>query len=319
MIITDGVSCSILLKNDIARKSKIPHKELYIDELTDYSKLKDKKIVAIDPNLSDLLYCVNGTNRHRKFFRYTQNQRRKETKQKKYQKIILEKKKVKINNKTIIEWETELSIFNRKTLKIEEYKKYIQKKNEINKILFEFYKKYIFRKLRLNNYLNTLKSEQKMINNFTKIFGKPEETIVCIGDFEQRKHRKFKEPVKGKGFRELFRKYKFQVYLVDEFRTSCRCSNCEGECCIFKKCRNPRPNKNNLIPCYGVLKCKTCSTLWNRDENSSRNIYRISYNAIHNMRRPEYLCRSKLSAIFHDRQITMPPTPVAGEPVGSHS
>ena len=30
-------------------------KELYVDELKGYSKLKNKKIVAIDPNLSDLI------------------------------------------------------------------------------------------------------------------------------------------------------------------------------------------------------------------------------------------------------------------------
>ena len=26
---------------------------------------------------------------------------------------------------------------------------------------------------------------------------KPPDSIICIGDFEQRKHRKFKEPIKG--------------------------------------------------------------------------------------------------------------------------
>ena len=40
--------------------------------------------------------------------------------------------------------------------------------------------------------------------------------------------------------------------------------------------------------------CKTCSALWNRDENSSRNIYKIAYNAIHQNERPTYLSRSKV-------------------------
>ena len=31
----------------------------------------------------------------------------------------------------------------------------------------------------------------------------------------------------------------------------------------------------------------------NRDENSSRNIYKIAYNAINKKERPNYLCRSK--------------------------
>ncbi len=300
MIETDGISCSILmLRNDLVGKrvkmNKIPKKEEYIDELKSYSKFKDKKIVAIDPNMGDLLYCVNGDTRERNFFRYTQNQRRKETKQKKYQKIILEYKKEKIKGKTVIEWETELSKYNRKSLTMKEFKKYVKNKNKINKILFTFYEKCIFRKLKLNGYLNRLKSEQWMINNFTKIFGKPKETIVCIGDWEQKKHRKFKEPTKGKKFRTLLRKNSFQTYLIDEFRTSCRCSNClGGECSKFRKCRNPKPNKNDSILRHGVLVCKTCSALWNRDENSARNIYRIAYNAIHKKERPKYLSRSKV-------------------------
>ena len=52
--------------------------------------------------------------------------------------------------------------------------------------------------------------------------------------------------------------------------------------------------KNNLILSHGVLVCKTCSALWNRDENSSRNIYKIAYNAIHQNERPTYLSRSKV-------------------------
>ena len=124
--------------------------------------------------------------------RYTQNQRRKETKLKKYSKIILQYKK---ECKTkIIELETELSKYNRKTLQIDKFKKYIKKKNQVNNLLFDFYEKYIFRKLKLNSYLNILKSEQKLINRFTKIFGTPNKTIIAIGDFEQKKHRKYKEP-----------------------------------------------------------------------------------------------------------------------------
>ena len=299
MIETDGIACSIILlrKDKVGKKvriSAVPKREQYVDELDDYSNLKGKKIVAIDPNLSDLLYCVDSDKRDRNFYRYTQNQRRKETKLKKYQNIILEHKNEKIDGKTIIELETELSLYNRKTLKIEEFKKYIQKKNEINHKLLQFYERQLFRKLKLNGYWNRLKSEQNMINKFKEIFGKPADTIVCIGDFEQRKHRKFKEPLKGKGFRTLFRRNGYNVYLVDEFRTSCKCSNCEGgECKQFRKCRNPRPQKSDSILSDGALMCKTCSALWNRDENSSRNIYKISYNAINEKERPLYLSRSK--------------------------
>ena len=51
---------------------------------------------------------------------------------------------------------------------------------------------------------------------------------------EQKKHMKYKEPTKGKGLRNIFRKNGYKLYLVDEFRTSCRCSKCEeGECNKF--------------------------------------------------------------------------------------
>jgi hypothetical protein len=64
-----------------------------------------------------------------------------------------------------------------------------------------------------------------LINNFKKIFGKLKETIVIFGDWEQKQHMKYKEPIKGKGngncMRMLFRQNNYKTYLVDEFRTSC--------------------------------------------------------------------------------------------------
>jgi len=120
MIETDGISCSILMlrKDKVGKRIKTKvniNSEKYIDELTDYSKIKDNTIVAIDPNMSDLVYCVDGDTKDRNFFRYTQNQRRKETKDKKYKNIILKKKETKIKKNSIVKLETELSKFNRKT------------------------------------------------------------------------------------------------------------------------------------------------------------------------------------------------------------
>ena len=302
MIETDGVSCSILmLRNDLIGK-RIPNikigsnTEQYIDELPDYTNIKNKKIVAIDPNKADLIYCVNGDNKEAKEFRYTQDSRRKECKIKKYAKIILEFKKEKIDGKTIIEYETELSKLNRKTLIIKDFKDYIKKKSEINNKLYKFYEKYIFRKLRLNGYINKKKHEQKMINNFKKIFGKPEEVIITIGDWEQKKQMKYKEPTKGIGMRKLFRQNNYKVYLVDEFRTSCMCSICKteiGRCEKFQIRKNPKPYKSGNILVHGLLKCKTCNNVWNRDVNSATNIYRITKNAINGLERPKYLCREK--------------------------
>ena len=303
MIETDGVSCSILmLRNDLIGK-RIPNikvgsnTEQYIDELSDYTDIKNKKIVAYDPGLSDILYCVDSNNKDANEYRYTQDSRRKECKIKKYAKIILEFKKEKIDGKTIIEYETELSKLNRKTLIIKDFKEYIKKKSEINNKLYKFYEKYIFRKLKLNGYVNRKKHEQKLINNFKKIFGKPENVIICGGDFEQKQGMKYgKEPTKGKGIRRIFRDNGYKLYLVDEFRTSCMCSICKteiGRCEKFQIRENPKPYKSGNILVHGLIKCKTCLGVWNRDVNGATNICRIAKNAINGLERPKYLCREK--------------------------
>ena len=302
MISTDGVGVSILfLRKDLIGK-KLPmmkkkmSKELYIDELDDYSELQKKKIIGIDAGKCDLIYCVDGSSKDSTTFRYSQDQRRKETKIKKYNNIILAMKTNTIQdngmNKTIIEYETEISHFNKKTLDITKFKEYLQVKNRINHILFGFYKKELFRKLKFGRYINTKRNEQQMINNFKKTFGSSEEVVICIGDWEQRKQMKYKEPTLGKGMRTLFRKNNYKVYLVDEFRTSCKCSNCDGGICEkFMVRKHPNKKKDEMRLVHGLLRCKSGCGLWNRDRNGSSNIYKIAKQAINKLERPSYLCR----------------------------
>ena len=175
MVSTDGIGLSILfLREDLVGK-KLPmmkkgiSKELYIDELDDYSALRDKTIVGIDPGKEDLVYCVDDASKDANVFRYSQDQRRKETKMKKYNNIILGMKTNKIEGKTIIEYETELSHFNRKSLQITKYKEYLHEKNRINHILFGFYRKELFRKLKFGKDRNIKRNEQNMLRNFRKM------------------------------------------------------------------------------------------------------------------------------------------------------
>ena len=99
-----------------------------------------------------------------------------------------------------------------------------------------------------------------MLTRFKEKFGGPQEVVIGIGDWAQRQHMRFKEPVKYKGFRELFRKAGYKIYLVDEFRTSCRCSAyCieEGICSTFRECDNPKPFREGRILRHGIVKCTT--------------------------------------------------------------
>ena len=299
MISTDGVGVSILFIRDDLVGKRLPNakkgvsKELYIDELNDYSALRDKTIVGVDPGKEDLIYCVDDASKDANVFRYSHNQRRKETKMKKYNNIILGMKTNKIQGKSVIEYETELSLYNRKTLCMDKFKSYITEKNRINHMLFGFYAKQLFRKLKFGRHINIKRNEQKMISDFRKMYGNPENVVICIGDWEQRKQMKYKEPTLGIGMRSLLRKNKYKVYLVDEFRSSCKCSKCDGGVCEkFMVRKNPRPNKDDMRLVHGLLRCKSGCGSWNRDRNGSSNIYKIAYQAIYGLERPGYLCRT---------------------------
>ena len=108
----------------------------------------------------------------------------------------------------------------------------------------------------------------------------------------QKQHMKYKEPIKGKGIRKLFRENGYKVYLVDEYRTSCMCSKCcEGKCEKFITREDPKPYKKGNIIVHGALICKKCNAVWNRDVNGATNIFRIVKNIIDKKERPKYLCR----------------------------
>ena len=57
--------------------------------------------------------------------------------------------------------------------------------------------------------------------------------------------------------------------------------------------KNPKPYISGNILVHGLLTCKKCSGVWNRDVNGATNIYKIAKNAINGLERPKYLCREK--------------------------
>jgi hypothetical protein len=282
MIETDGVSCSIILirKDKAGTIVKQPKQkgvgEKYIDEITDEERkeLAHLKLVAIDPNMGDLLYCVVGDQCGQTKFRYSQNMRRKETKFKKYRNLRQAMKHNVINGESVVVWETDMSAYNKKTRDFEAFKTYIEQKNDLNLRFAPFYNQYIFGKLKLGSYIRRQITEARMLKRFEKLFGSPDKVVICIGDWEQKQPRKFMEPVKGKGFRNLFRNAHYKLYLADEFRTSCKCSACDehGDCSTFRKVDNLKPYRDGRILRHGLVKCQTCSRLWNRDTNASSNI-----------------------------------------------
>ena len=332
MIKTDGVGCSVLLvklkdgkpieitqKMQRELKQKLESRDKYIEDVKITNDIKNKRIVCLDPNMNDIFYAVSkeikpkiivdDNNRLRLeneeeiiTFRYTQNQRRLETRNKKYNKLQDKiNKDKKINNKTVKEIETELSKFNSKTCDFNNFISYCKKKNEINRLLFLHYQEEVFRKLKFNRYTNTQKSESKMIKNFSNKFGKPEDCIVVLGDYDKGEHNmKGKEPIINRRIRKIFRNNGYKVYMINEFRTSKLCNVCESCCSPFLKRESHKPKdinkktkKGKLIEVWGLTLCKNknCSLIHNRDKNSALNMYKISQSMLNGKGRPEKYCR----------------------------
>ena len=312
MIRTDGISCCVLFvrvdANGKPLSKTCKNKKCCEEENIDYiekveltNELKNMKVVCADPNYSDLIYCGSkDENGNLQTFRYTQNQRRLETRLKKYNKIIDKiNKETKIENKTIKEIETELSVLNSKTCDYEKFMYYCIEKNKINYKLYSHYKETFFRKFKLNRFTNTQKSELKMVKNFSNKYGKPDKTIFVMGDYDKGDyHMKGKEPVICKKFRRIFRNAGYKTFLVNEFRTSKLCNCCNGELEHFleRPSQKPKLKKENKIEiCHGLLRCQSVKhkseIFHNRDKNAVQNMLNIVKSVFDTGKRPNIFCR----------------------------
>ena len=248
-----------------------------------------RKIVGIDPGMDNLLF--ESTEDGSETFRYSQAQRRVECKTRKYARIEEDAKKAEtVDGKTITEWESLLSEHNFKTLLPDAFRECIRAKLLVYAKVVPFYEQHLWRKMRLNGYYNRQRTETHMLARMRATFGPPSSVVIGIGDWEQRKHRAFKEPHKGKGFRALLRKRGgYHVLLVDEFRTSVQCSRCQTEDATCHKFLR-REGEPHLV--HGLLLCQQCGRRWKRDQNGAINIARVTRIALEGGPRPDYLSRS---------------------------
>ena len=310
MIKTDGVAVSILFicldNNNKPLKfnpcqTKPEENIKYIEDEIITDEIRNKKVICIDPNYCDLIYCGSrDENGILQTFRYTQNQRRLETRVKKYNKMLDQfNKQTTIQGQNVKEIETILSHYNKKTCNYNNFKDYITQKNKLNYLLYSHYDNKLFRKLKLNIYINTQKSESKMIKNFKKKFGNPENTICVMGDFDKgNQHMKGLEPVICKRFRRLFRNTGYKTYMINEFRTSklCNCCHKEIEPFLIRDSHKPKDKKNEKkILVNGLLSHKEdkheCEIIHNRDKNAVQNMLYIVKHIFETGRRPEAFSR----------------------------
>jgi hypothetical protein len=136
-----------------------------------------------------------------------------------------------------------------------------------------------------------------MINNFKNKYGKPEETIFVIGDYDKGNYNmKNKETVICKKIRRIFRNAGYKTYLINEFRTSKLCNSCNEELEKFLEIPSKKPKrKGEKEICHGLLRCKSVKheseIFHNRDKNAVQNMLKIVKSVLEIGKRPDIFSR----------------------------
>lgn len=303
-ILTDGIGVSLRFiykeKLKTIRKKKDDINILpYITDLDDtkLDEIKNNKCIYIDPNKGNILYCSDDDNN---IFRYTRKQRLKETQRIKHQEIILKYK----NKKGLIKLETEISNENGKTCDYKKFMKYLKIKNKVNSKLFIHYEEEFIRKIKLRTYINTQRSEGKLIRNIKNYYGdNNKKLIMIIGNGNVNPSMKHIISTPNIGIKKLLKK-NFITYHIDEFRTSCL---------------DHRTAKDNLImnqPCKVVQKDgknkRLHSVLVSKILNKNSGCYFSCYqqrdkNSVYNIRNlVQYYLKHKTRPYWFSRSIKLP-------------
>ena len=136
------------------------------------------------------------------------------------------------------------------------------------------------------------KSEAEFVKKVKMKFGQPSETTILLGDWNGN-HMKFQAPCKVKGFRNMFKRAGYDVFLVNEHRTSSICPIClQRSLETFRYRESPRPQrKGHFQKVHGLLRCNSenCQfsmndrevfRFWNRDDVATLNIRAVVYETI---------------------------------------
>ena len=286
---TDGISCCLLfIRKDLKDKkwgSRVPvlqEQEFY--NIEDLSKeqlytLKDRNVVGCDPGKRSLVYMMDKNGNK---LQYTAPQRKRESKIKTNQRILLlERKRI-----GIIEKETHLSFQNSKSVDYEKFKTYLVEKDKLNKETTEFYKKEVWRKMKFRQYSYGKKSIDTFLNKIKETFG--ENILIGYGNWSRSTQMKHFMSTMNKGLRKLIHK-KYDTITINECNTSKKCCGCHNDLEYYKDKKGKKVFR--LLVCSNCVSCENKKIVFRtRDANSSINIMNLTSDWIEKQERP--LCFS---------------------------
>ena len=299
---TDGISCSLLfIRKDLKDKkwgSRVPtlqEQDFHNIEDLSIEQLKEvapRNIVGCDPGKRSLVYMMDDKGNK---LQYTAPQRKRESKAKTNQRILLEEKK---RNK-ITEKETYLSFQNSKSVDYEKFKEYLVEKAKLNKETLDFYQRDVWRKMKFRQYSYGKKSMDKFLNKIKETFG--ENILIGYGNWSRSTQMKHFMPTMNKGLRKQIHK-KYDTITINECNTSKKCCECNNDLSYY---RHSDGNKQfRLLVClscnrgndYSPMANEVCSgcvrpqvkqiVFRTRDANSAINIMNLTKCWIEKQERP---------------------------------
>jgi len=282
---TDGISCCLLfIRKDLKDKkwgSRIPilqEQDFY--NIEDLSKeqldtLKERNIVGCDPGKRSLVYMMDKNGNK---LQYTAPQRKRESKTKTNQRILLLERK----RNGIIEKETHLSFQNSKSVDYENFQNYLVEKDKLNKDTTEFYKKEVWRKMKFRQYSYGKKSIDTFLNKIKETFG--ENILIGYGNWSRSSQMKHFMPTMNKGLRKLIHK-KYDTITINECNTSKKCCDCNKDLDYYKDKEGKKVFR--LLVCSNCVSCENKKIVFRtRDANSSINIMKLTSCWIEKQERP---------------------------------
>ena len=291
---TDGISCSLLfIRKDLKDKkwgSRVPtlqEQEFHNIEDLSIEQLKEvspRNIVGCDPGKRSLVYMMDDKGNK---LQYTAPQRKRESKAKTNQRILLVEKK----RNNIIEKETSLSVQNSKSVDYEKFKKYLVEKDKLNKETLEFYQRDVWRKMKFRQYSYGKKSIDTFLNKIKETFG--DNILVGYGNWSRSTQMKHFMPTMNKGLRKQIHK-KYDTITINECNTSKKCCECNNDLSYYRHSDGSKQFRllvclscNRGNDCSGCVRPQVKQTVFRtRDANSAINIMNLTKCWIEKQERP---------------------------------
>ncbi|KAI8070823.1 hypothetical protein BC940DRAFT_224705, partial [Gongronella butleri] len=263
-IYTDGVSVSILKTTRATnaggpRRTFVPsvRETTYIHELEQVDRQRllaihqdaQSSLVYVDCGRRDLMYCMSSTStpQNQQTYRYTSSSRRKALHRRHYRTL-----RQNIPDE-VSQSQQRMSTVNSKTQNLAAYVDFLGQQAVEWEILHDWYANAttlgngetgqpqpLYRKLRFNQYIARQQDDQDLANAIRTAFH--DNTVLIMGNWSA-PHMRFQEPIRGLGLRRTLKKLGFEVYLIDEYRTSKVCPVCLTNTARMdpQRIENPRP------------------------------------------------------------------------------